>query len=268
MRYAALLIMITALLGGCAKPAYQYNREGMVVNSQRAYYVNEPLWLVLSMPGDFHYQPADTGKGVQVGYSRPEDKAVLRQLGIAPEKATILYNATPVKPPYYHLVALLHHDSSGLSKGMARKYTHAAPSYWYRKVEYKKREIYQALLPYRDGAISLVYYAARQNDCHYCDIENIATFNYNWLVKNAGGGSDSTLREVALEVPSDSLSAKEMGVMLVHRLDNSGKVNYQTFVPMAAGEHRFNMSLQKGLYRFSYMDRQQHIRWSRQMHVD
>lgn len=259
---------MTVMLAGCARPAYQYNREGMVVNSQRAYYVNEPLWLVLSMPGDFHYQPADTGKGVQVGRYLPEDKSVLRHLDISPGKVSVLYTATPVKPPYYHLLALLHQDSTGLSKGMARKFTHAAPSYWYRKVEYKKREIYQAILPYRDGAISLVYYAARKNDCHYCDIENIATFNYNWLVKNGGGQGDSTLREVALEVPADSLPAKEMGVMLVHRLDSTGKVSYQTFVPMAAGESHFNMSLRKGLYQFSYMDRQQHIRWTRQMDVN
>ena len=179
-----LFSIFLLILCSCGLP--RFAKDGIIVYDVDEYFNPKQDINVWVYSNFYPYKGLDQGVRLKNWY--PQDKAVLKQIGLKGRNSKVLFSALPESDPYYHLIAIQHmkrnHQLQGFSK------VEVDSSYYFQK-DYKldRLDIRHVYIPYEDDrALSLIYYISTEQhyNCPFCKLDYLARVNAKELQHKKG----------------------------------------------------------------------------------
>src|SRR5690606_12747168 len=169
------LVLAVALLSGCK--SYRLDQEGRVYNENYTYYTNDDKQLGVQLFGDMSEAKSDTTWGTRLSQWYPRDVDILKKLKVF-RKDTILFTSRTGLKPYYNVLGLIRSAKTISLNDYESVSVSDTVRYYFREYASEEGEIAEALIPWKQHFVSLVYYAFPPNDhCKYCDLKQLAKIN-------------------------------------------------------------------------------------------
>ncbi|MDR2285340.1 MAG: hypothetical protein LBE37_19165 [Sphingobacterium sp.] len=258
-----VIILVLAVLAGCKSP--RFAKGGVFVEDVDRYFNtdlnNANVWLYMDI---VPFSPKGTGLKMTQLY--PDDKQVMKSIGIHTKGSKLLFSAVPDSEPQYHLIALQHRNGVEKLDGYERKVQDSA-FYFQRDITLGRLDIRHIYIPYReDGGLSLIYYISTEKhlDCRFCKVDYLARINALELQKKDSDSLHWQITEcrdreakkhVHLKPNLGMLSSDQIAFLKVYLDFKNGNVGLQYFqILRPTDRDRIEVSLCPGQYYVEYQD--------------
>ncbi len=248
-------LVATLLLSGCS--GYKFLSNGVMVDGDPTYY-NEESQIALDVFGDYTLYNEDTEKGFSTTKLDRLDKKLLRKLKVS-KHAKVLFSGTPDTQPFYNVVALVEQNNIDQKSPIDQGYQPFTEGdqllYYYNKSELMNKRIYHAIIPRATANIHLLYYQNTDDDCVYCDIEQLAKMNSSSAERKAISypnttfeATDGMVKTVQIEIPQRK-KADDLGVVKFY---DANKRMFLGFSVIEGNQDSLTFSLPPGNYSWKY----------------
>lgn len=263
MRSHLIVLFILVSLAGCKSP--RFAKGGVFVEDVDRYFNTDlshaNVWLYMDIKP---FNPKGTGLKMKQLY--PDDKQVMKSVGIHTKGSKLLFSAVPDSKPQYHLIAIQHRNAVERLDGYERKVQDSA-FYFQRDITSGRLDIRHIYIPYKeDGGLSLIYYISTEKhlDCRFCKVDYLARINalelqkkdndsLRWQITDCKYGE--VRKSVRLKSDLRMLLSNQIAFLKVYLDFENGNAGLQYFqILKPIDRDGIEVSLCPGRYYLEYLD--------------